>query len=210
MFKMAQEANLSSEKLGKLLGVSGMTLRRWKHSPKDENLPQLYERAFSKSIEQMVVDGQIDPESQLAQSVMTDSRELSFQATLKTMGFTDALLKRKGNPNDALIEGLSQLGSSPSRMEKVDSAKKELFNFAKMGSEWKRYIKGLWNVVRSPKLTIMDKLVAYGALSYPLSPFNLIPNYIPVIGLLDDYAVLGLAMAYYMKRFPEIVAASAE
>ena len=42
------------------------------------------------------------------------------------------------------------------------------------------------------------------AIIYFLSPIDLIPDHIPVFGLLDDYAVLGLAIAYYMRRFPKL------
>ncbi len=204
MMDLADEAGLSSEKLGELLGVSGLTIRRWKSSAKNADLPPLYERAFSKGVERLVVDGHINPESRLAQSIISEGRVLSFQATLKTLGFSDALKNRKGDPNDAIVEGLSQIGAAPSRVKEVDAGRRKLFNFAKMGAEWKRRIGGLWSVVRSPQLTFMDKLVAYGALFYLLTPFDLIPDYIPVIGLLDDYAVLGLALAYYIKRFPHL------
>lgn len=206
MFRLAEEADLSPEKLGKTLGVSGMTLRRWRKSAKDEPLPPLYERAFMKGIEQMVVEGRIDPSSRLARET-DDGRALSFQAALKGLGFSEAVMSRKGNPNDAMIEGLSQIASSSERMKEVDAGKKKIFSFAKMGEEWRSRIQGMWNVVTSAQLTTMDKLVAYGALFYLLTPFDLIPDNIPVVGLLDDYAILGLAIAYYMKRYPSIVSA---
>lgn len=208
MLRLAEEAGLSPEKLGKILGVSGMTLRRWKQSKKDKPLPSLYERAFLKGVEQLVVDGHIDPNSRLAQATISGGQELSFQATLKTLGFSDALLHRKGDPGEAVIEGISQIGAAASHIREVEEGKDKIFSFAKMGTEWRQRIQGMWNVIRSSKLTTMDKLVAYGALFYLLTPFDLIPDNIPVIGLLDDFAILGLAMAYYMKRFPEIAAPS--
>ena len=63
---------------------------------------------------------------------------------------------------------------------------------------------GLIQVVKSKELTTLDKLVAYGALFYLLTPFDLIPDNIPIFGLIDDYAILGIAIAYYMKRFPKL------
>jgi uncharacterized membrane protein YkvA (DUF1232 family) len=73
-----------------------------------------------------------------------------------------------------------------------------------MGREWKKRITTLWKVVRSNKLTHFDKLVAYGALFYLLTPIDFIPDHIPVFGLMDDYLVLGIAVAYYAKNFKEI------
>lgn len=205
MFTLAGQAELSPEKLGRILGVSGMTLRRWRKIRKDRRLPPLYERAFSKGVEQLVIDGHIDPSSKLAQQTINEGRALSFQATLKGLGLSDALLKRKGNPNDTLIEGIAQIGAPASRMKEVEESGKALSVFAKMGAEWKRRIMGMLSVIRSPQLTTLDKLVAYGALFYLLTPFDLIPDNIPIFGLLDDYAILGLALAYYTHRFPSIV-----
>lgn len=55
-------------------------------------------------------------------------------------------------------------------------------------------------VIRSKDLTLADKLVAYGALFYLITPMDFIPDAIPVVGYLDDFAVLGLALAYYAHR----------
>jgi uncharacterized membrane protein YkvA (DUF1232 family) len=57
-------------------------------------------------------------------------------------------------------------------------------------------------VLNSRDLHTFDKLVAYGALFYLLCPFDLIPDYVPVFGYMDDFIVLGFAVAYYVKRFP--------
>ena len=49
----------------------------------------------------------------------------------------------------------------------------------------------------------MDKLAAYGALFYLITTFDLIPDTIPVFGLLDDFAILGIVVAYYVQKFPQ-------
>jgi uncharacterized membrane protein YkvA (DUF1232 family) len=37
-------------------------------------------------------------------------------------------------------------------------------------------------------------------LFYLICPFDLIPDNIPVFGMIDDYAILGVAWEYYVKR----------
>ncbi len=60
----------------------------------------------------------------------------------------------------------------------------------------------LTHAIRSKKLSLADKLVAYGGLFYLILPFDLIPDSIPVFGYVDDFGILGFASAYYFKRFP--------
>ena len=44
-----------------------------------------------------------------------------------------------------------------------------------------------------PKLSITDKLIAIGALGYFISPLDLIPDAIPIIGYTDDISILAWA-----------------
>jgi len=44
-----------------------------------------------------------------------------------------------------------------------------------------------------PKVSILDKAIIIGSLGYFISPIDLIPDTIPVIGYLDDVSVLMLA-----------------
>ena len=41
-----------------------------------------------------------------------------------------------------------------------------------------------------PKVSLLDKTIIIGSLGYLISPFDLIPDFIPVIGLMDDIGVL--------------------
>lgn len=50
-----------------------------------------------------------------------------------------------------------------------------------------------------PKVTLIDKAIIIGALGYLISPFDLIPDYIPGAGFIDDIAVLYLVF-YRIKN----------
>ena len=45
-----------------------------------------------------------------------------------------------------------------------------------------------------PKVSILDKAIIIGALGYLISPVDIIPDVIPVIGLTDDIVVLMCAL----------------
>jgi len=53
--------------------------------------------------------------------------------------------------------------------------------------------------VRSKKIGLMGKIIAYGSLFYLLDPLDLIPDNIIGFGLIDDFAILGIAAIYCGK-----------
>ena len=87
--------------------------------------------------------------------------------------------------------------------KEVKENKEKVFSFKKLGEEWTSRIGLLWKVVQSKKLTSLDKMIAYGALFYLLTPIDFIPDHIPFFGLLDDFGVLGIAATYYKTKFSE-------
>ncbi len=60
--------------------------------------------------------------------------------------------------------------------------------------QWARALKSevmaLWLAARDPRTPLVAKLVAGGVAAYALSPIDLIPDFIPVLGLLDDLLIV--------------------
>lgn len=65
----------------------------------------------------------------------------------------------------------------------------------------------VWLAVRDPRTPLLAKLVGLFVAAYALSPIDLIPDFIPVIGLIDD-AVLIPAGVWLFARLvpPELLA----
>lgn len=60
-------------------------------------------------------------------------------------------------------------------------------------------------VLKSPNVSIEDKAKIYGALGYFILPFDLIPDFIPIVGYSDDMAALAYALhAVWKNVTPEI------
>jgi uncharacterized membrane protein YkvA (DUF1232 family) len=197
------ESHLSPEELAPKLGVASMTIRRWKDEPGKKNLPKAYERSVLEGIYQLLIEGHLNSESDAVQTAISSAPSLSFQAVLKTLGVADDVLKSDSNQEDKMTLALYQIGASEKRKKEVDQAKSKLQVLKKMGQEWTKRISMLMDIIQSKKFTVVDKLVAYGALFYLICPFDLIPDQIPVIGYVDDFAILGFAIAYYLRKFPE-------
>ena len=60
---------------------------------------------------------------------------------------------------------------------------------------------------RDPRTPWYAKLIVAGCVAYALSPVDLIPDFIPVIGLIDDLIFIPIALALAVRFIPEPVLA---
>ena len=60
-------------------------------------------------------------------------------------------------------------------------------------------------VLRHPDTPMLAKIFLGLAIAYVLMPFDLIPDFIPVIGQLDDLVVVPLLVYVALKMIPELV-----
>ena len=67
------------------------------------------------------------------------------------------------------------------------------------------YARLVWGLARDPRVPFQQKLVLGGMAAYLAFPIDIIPDFIPVIGELDDLAVLILGLDWFIKNAPEDV-----
>lgn len=204
LLTVIDSSGLSPEDIAPALGISNMTLRRWRKQPGHKSLPKSYRRTAVEGVYQLIADGKLSFDSKEVQDLVRSSPSLSFDAIIKELGISMDVLNSRETYEDRVIMALSQIGINGKHKEEVDQSAKKLTGFQKLGAEWKRRISMLTDVLRSTQLSPIDKWVAYGALFYLIMPFDLIPDHIPVVGLLDDFGILGFAVAYYARKFPAL------
>jgi uncharacterized membrane protein YkvA (DUF1232 family) len=77
--------------------------------------------------------------------------------------------------------------------------------------EWARRLVGdvvaLWFCIRHPRSPLIAKILAGVVVAYALSPIDLIPDFIPVLGLLDDVILLPVGIWLVLKLVPPDVMA---
>jgi uncharacterized membrane protein YkvA (DUF1232 family) len=71
----------------------------------------------------------------------------------------------------------------------------------------KRDVHAIYLAARSPRVPWHAKIVAIAVAGYALSPVDLIPDFIPVLGYLDDLIIVPLGIWLVLSLIPEEVMA---
>jgi len=67
----------------------------------------------------------------------------------------------------------------------------------------KRDVYALSLAVRDPRTPWYARALAAGVVAYALSPLDLIPDFIPVVGYLDDLILVPIGIALAIKMIPQ-------
>ena len=84
--------------------------------------------------------------------------------------------------------------------------RKVLTAFARLAMRLPRYVRLGWLLVNDPTVSGRGKAALGGGLAYAISPIDPVPGFIPVLGQLDDMAVLLLAVRTALRSAPTEVA----
>jgi uncharacterized membrane protein YkvA (DUF1232 family) len=80
-----------------------------------------------------------------------------------------------------------------------------LQKWKRLAQELKRETHVLWIACRHPRTPWYAKAIAIGVVAYALSPIDLIPDPIPVLGYLDDLILIPLGVILVRRLIPSDV-----
>ncbi len=66
-------------------------------------------------------------------------------------------------------------------------------------------VTALYFAARDPRTPWVAKLLAAGVVGYALSPIDLIPDFIPILGIVDDLVLVPLGVALAVRMIPKPV-----
>lgn len=66
-----------------------------------------------------------------------------------------------------------------------------------------RYAKLTWLLMRDPDLTAKQRAALVAAIGYAISPIDAIPGIIPVVGQLDDLAIVLFTLRWVLNSIPQ-------
>jgi len=197
---LLRETGLSAEELGKVIGVSGMTVRRWIDTRGGQKLAPIYQQAIRDSIIKLFLKGYLSWESPLLEKAMAQWQALEQLAILKALGFAEGFDCNSPNVAERTIIALTQIGSAESRRKRVDRGRDRIVSLVKEENQWREKIHALLEVIDSPSLPSVDKFAAYGALFYFAMPFTMVKSSLPVFAEMDIFAILTVAESHYLRK----------
>ncbi|HEY9512252.1 MAG TPA: YkvA family protein [Rhodanobacter sp.] len=80
----------------------------------------------------------------------------------------------------------------------------------KWAKELKRQTLVVYFAARDPRTPWLARLLALGIAAYALSPIDLIPDFIPVVGYLDDLLIVPLGLMLVLRLLPTEVRMAAQ
>jgi uncharacterized membrane protein YkvA (DUF1232 family) len=80
--------------------------------------------------------------------------------------------------------------------------KKLFYNLKAKAKKIKREVGALYLAYKRPDVPLYAKVVSILVVGYALSPIDLIPDFIPILGLLDDLILLPIGIAFAIKLIP--------
>lgn len=203
---LLNETGLSPENLAEWVSVSSSTYRRWLKEPLSDEFPKEYESNLAAAVYKLLENKSLSYDSHRVNKFVEGHMPEFFQAAVGRLNINGDLFSENSTHQDKITAVLSNLGNSSKIRKEVEHSSKKILKFTEWGAAWKYRINLMMKVISSKDLTLVDRLVAYGALFYLILPFDLIPDSIPVFGYVDDFGILGFAAAYYASRFPKIAA----
>jgi uncharacterized membrane protein YkvA (DUF1232 family) len=75
--------------------------------------------------------------------------------------------------------------------------------FTRWSRATKRDVHALYLAARDPRVPWLVKLLAIAVAAYALSPIDLIPDFIPVLGYLDDVVIVPLGILLIVRLVPK-------
>lgn len=194
---LLEAAQCSPEEFGVLMGISGMTVRRWlAHTSKKEAMPSSYLPQLREALYGLVAEGKLPTDHALTREIIGTETPAHMQASLKVLCGDANPVSTPGE--QGWLETLNKIGTHAQHVKAVDNIR-TWTRFFKLASGKKSRILTLLSIIRDSKRPAFGKSLAYGALFYLITPFDLIPDHIPALGFLDDFGALEAAVSYYLS-----------
>jgi uncharacterized membrane protein YkvA (DUF1232 family)/tellurite resistance protein len=199
-------------KIKKVYGLKNYTYKNLTKDDIRQELSELEEETVLNILTHAVLLALVDKEFSLSEQVLIRSYFdlLSLDSASKMQGFIDKYGKEEFDVRDFFIsnrtdqdildESIDMLNDfSNGNIDDIDESLLMKMKRGPIKKIWDQVIK-LWDIVRDPKTDKAIKALGIGALLYLISPLDVIPDAIPILGLTDDVGVITYVLTQLSKQ----------
>ena len=97
--------------------------------------------------------------------------------------------------------GVSGQDLEPKRAEPISLSMKKFALIARL-AQFRNELVLLWRAFFDPRTPLWLKAAMLGVVAYLVSPFDLVPEFIPFLGVVDDLVLVPLAVQWIARRLP--------
>jgi uncharacterized membrane protein YkvA (DUF1232 family) len=90
----------------------------------------------------------------------------------------------------------------PARSRPRKGAKRTVLHYIR---QLPNFVRLLFGLVTDPRVALVDKVLVFGAIAYIITPIDLIPDFIPFIGEVDDVYLLVIALQRLISNAGRLV-----
>ena len=90
----------------------------------------------------------------------------------------------------------------PARRSPRRGAKRTVLHYIR---QLPNFVRLLFGLITDPRVAIVDKVLVFGAIAYIITPIDLIPDFIPFIGEVDDVYLLVIALQRLISNAGRLV-----
>lgn len=78
-------------------------------------------------------------------------------------------------------------------------------HIGEMGHQWARQAHAAWFAARDPQVPLLARWLAVAVAAYALSPIDLIPDFIPILGWIDDLIIVPIGLWAVRRLIPPAI-----
>jgi len=108
-----------------------------------------------------------------------------------------AATRRRPKAERSTIEERDRARSRPRK-----GAKRTVLHYIR---QLPNFVRLLFGLVTDPRVALVDKVLVFGAIAYIITPIDLIPDFIPFIGEVDDVYLLVIALQRLISNAGRLV-----
>jgi uncharacterized membrane protein YkvA (DUF1232 family) len=114
----------------------------------------------------------------------------------------DGTIMSSETPPDDEAEG--QRGESARlEPEEPDAPASDKERWRQLATFVPRLVQLVWRLLADPEVPLLDKILLGAAAAYAASPFDIVPDFVPLLGQIDDIYLIAICLLRLMHRSGE-------